>query len=208
MEKAILGKKIGMTQVFNEEGKAIPVTVIEAKPNVVIQKKTVENDGYASIQVGYEDIADHKTNKPLKGHFKKAQQKPKKYLREFRLDNIDSYEVGQQINVDIFKPGEIVDVTGNSKGKGFAGAIKRWNFNRGPMGHGSMYHRRPGSLGATAPARVFKGRKLPGRMGNQRVTVQNLQVVKVDTEKNLLLVKGAVPGAKNALLIIRNAVKG
>lgn len=208
MEKAILGKKIGMTQIFSEDGKAIPVTVIEAKPNVVIQKKTVENDGYAAIQVGYEDVPEHKVNKPLLGHFRKAQQKPKKYLREFRLENADSYEIGQQIKADIFKPGETVDVIGISKGKGFAGAVKRWNFNRGPMGHGSMYHRRPGSLGATAPARVFKGRKLPGHMGNERVTVQNLKVVKVDTDKNLILVKGAVPGANNALLLIRNAVKG
>lgn len=207
MEKAILGKKIGMTQIFNEEGKAIPVTVIESKPCVVVQKKNLETDGYNAIQVGFGDVKEKRVSKPIKGHFKKAQLKPMKYLREFRLDNIDNYKVGQEINVDTFKPGDRVDVTGISKGKGFAGGVKRWHFNRGPMGHGSMYHRRPGSLGATDPARVFKGRKLPGRMGGERVTVQNLEVIKVYPDRNLMLVKGAVPGTKNSLLLIKDTVK-
>jgi len=207
MEKAILGKKIGMTQIFDEEGKAIPVTVIESKPCVVVQKKNLETDGYNAIQVGFGDVKEKRVGKPIKGHFKKAQLKPMKYLREFRLDNIDNYKVGQEINVDTFKPGDRVDVTGISKGKGFAGSVKRWHFNRGPMGHGSMYHRRPGSLGATDPARVFKGRKLPGRMGGERVTVQNLEVIKVYPDRNLMLVKGAVPGTKNSLLLIKDTVK-
>ncbi|QSQ08967.1 50S ribosomal protein L3 [Koleobacter methoxysyntrophicus] len=207
MEKAILGKKIGMTQIFDEEGKAIPVTVIESKPCVVVQKKNLETDGYNAIQVGFGDVKEKRVSKPIKGHFKKAQLKPMKYLREFRLDNIDNYKVGQEINVDTFKPGDRVDVTGISKGKGFAGGVKRWHFNRGPMGHGSMYHRRPGSLGATDPARVFKGRKLPGRMGGERVTVQNLEVIKVYPDRNLMLVKGAVPGTKNSLLLIKDTVK-
>ncbi|NPV44207.1 MAG: 50S ribosomal protein L3 [Firmicutes bacterium] len=207
MEKAILGKKIGMTQIFDEEGKAIPVTVIESKPCVVVQKKNLETDGYNAIQVGFGDVKEKRVSKPIKGHFKKAQLKPMKYLREFRLDNIDNYKVGQEINVDTFKPGDRVDVTGISKGKGFAGGVKRWHFNRGPMGHGSMYHRRPGSLGATDPARVFKGRKLPGRMGGERVTVQNLEVIKVYPDRNLMLIKGAVPGTKNSLLLIKDTVK-
>lgn len=207
MEKAVLGKKIGMTQIFDEEGKAIPVTVIESKPCVVVQKKNLETDGYNAIQVGFGDVKEKRVSKPIKGHFKKAQLKPMKYLREFRLDNIDNYKVGQEINVDTFKPGDRVDVTGISKGKGFAGGVKRWHFNRGPMGHGSMYHRRPGSLGATDPARVFKGRKLPGRMGGERVTVQNLEVIKVYPDRNLMLVKGAVPGTKNSLLLIKDTVK-
>ncbi|MDI3533700.1 MAG: large subunit ribosomal protein [Thermosediminibacterales bacterium] len=207
MEKAILATKIGMTQIFDENGEVIPVTVVEAKPCVVVQKKLEETDGYKAIKVGYGEVKPNKVNKPIKGQFDKAKVSPRKYLREFRVDDVDKYEIGQEIKVDIFKPGERVDVSGISKGKGFAGAIKRWNFNRGPMGHGSMYHRRPGSLGATDPARVFKGRKLPGRMGGKKVTVQNLEVVKVDPEKNLMLIKGAVPGAKKALLLIKNTVK-
>lgn len=207
MEKAILGTKIGMTQIFDENGEVIPVTVVEAKPCVVVQKKLEETDGYKAIKVGYGEVKPNKVNKPIKGQFDKAKVSPRKYLREFRVDDVDKYEIGQEIKVDIFKPGERVDVSGISKGKGFAGAIKRWNFNRGPMGHGSMYHRRPGSLGATDPARVFKGRKLPGRMGGEKVTVQNLEIVKVDPEKNLMLIKGAVPGAKKALLLIKNTVK-
>jgi len=204
MAKGILGKKIGMTQIFDEEGQAIPVTVIEAKPNVVVQKKTVEIDGYNAIQIGFEDIKEHKLNKPLLGHFKKVGVSPKRYLKEIRTEDVEKYEVGQEIKVDIFKKGEKVDVVGTSKGKGFAGAIKRWNFSRGPMSHGSRYHRRPGSLGSTDPARVFKGRKLPGRMGGERVTIRNLEIVKVDPEKNMLLIKGSVPGPKKGLVLIKN----
>ncbi|WAM34642.1 50S ribosomal protein L3 [Caldicellulosiruptor morganii] len=208
MTKGILGKKIGMTQVFDETGKVIPVTVIEAGPCVVVRKKTVEKDGYSAIQVGFEDIKENKLNKPLKGHFAKHGVKPKRYLRELRLKDADKYEVGQEIRVDIFSPGERVDVTGISKAKGFQGVIKRHGQQRGPMSHGSMYHRRVGSMGSnTFPARTFPGKKMPGRMGGERVTVLNLQVVKVDPERNLLLVKGSVPGNKNSLLIIRDSVK-
>ncbi|ADL42148.1 50S ribosomal protein L3 [Caldicellulosiruptor obsidiansis OB47] len=208
MTKGILGKKIGMTQVFDEEGRVIPVTVIEAGPCVVVQKKTVEKDGYSAIQVGFEDIKESKLNKPLRGHFAKHGVKPKRYLRELRLKDADKYEVGQEIRVDIFQPGERVDVTGISKAKGFQGVIKRHGQQRGPMSHGSMYHRRVGSMGSnTFPARTFPGKKMPGRMGGERVTVLNLQVVKVDPDRNLLLVKGSVPGNKNSLLIIRDSVK-
>jgi large subunit ribosomal protein L3 len=207
MEKAILGKKLGMTQVFTNEGEVVPVTVIEAGPCVVVQKKTVETDGYEAIQLGFNDVAERKLNKPKQGHFKKANVAPKKYLAEFRLRDISSYEVGQEIKADVFAEGEFIDVTGTSKGKGFAGAIKRHNQGRGPMSHGSRYHRGPGSLGAIQPARVFKGQTLPGRMGGERVTVQNLQVVKVDAERNLILVKGAVPGAKGSLVSIKDSVK-
>ncbi|GAW90910.1 50S ribosomal protein L3 [Calderihabitans maritimus] len=206
-KKGILGRKLGMTQIFNEEGHAVPVTVIEAGPCVVIQKKTTAVDGYDAVQLGFIPKKEKAVNKPLRGHFAKAGVKPFKYLREFRVDNIDEYEVGQEIKVDIFNPGEKVDVVGTSKGKGFAGGIKRHGFHRGPMSHGSKYHRRPGALGAKGPARVFKGRKLPGRAGGERVTVQNLEVVKTDPEKNLLLVKGAVPGPKKGLVMIKSAVK-
>lgn len=207
MEKAILGKKIGMTQVFTKEGEVVPVTVIEAGPCVVVQKKTVETDGYEAIQLGFGDVSERKLNKPQQGHFKKANVAPKKYLAEFRLEDISSYEVGQEIKANIFAEGEFVDVTGTSKGKGFAGAIKRHNQGRGPMSHGSRYHRGPGSLGSIQPARVFKGQTLPGRMGGERVTVQNLQVVKVDPERNLILVKGAIPGTKGSLVSIKDSVK-
>ncbi|AVX21807.1 MAG: 50S ribosomal protein L3 [Bacillota bacterium] len=207
MAKGILGRKVGMTQLFTEDGKLIPVTVIEAGPCVVVQKKTVETDGYNAIQVAFGDVKETRVNKPLKGHFAKAGVQPKRYVREFRVDNVDEYQVGQEIFADIFAEGEAVDVTGISKGKGFAGAIKRHGFARGPMAHGSKYHRRVGSLGAKGPARVFKGRPLPGRMGGERVTVQNLQVVKVDRERNLLVIKGSVPGNKNSLLIIKPSVK-
>ncbi|MEW9082985.1 50S ribosomal protein L3 [Caldanaerobacter subterraneus] len=208
MKKGILGKKHGMTQIFDEKGEVIPVTVIEAGPCVVVQKKTVEKDGYNAIQVGFGDISEKKLNKPLLGHFKKAGVSPKRYLREFRLDDISGYEVGTEIKVDIFKPGDRVDVTGISKGKGFAGVIKRYGARRGPMSHGSKYHRRVGSMGATTdPGRTFKGKKMPGRMGSDRVTIQNLEVVKVDPELNLLVVKGSVPGPKGSLLIIRDSVK-
>lgn len=208
MKKAILGKKVGMTQVFDADGRALPVTVIEVTPNVVVQKKTVENDGYASIQVGFEDIAEKKVNKPAKGHFAKAKVSAKRYLKELRLEDSASYEVKQEIKADIFAVGDKVDVSGVSKGKGFAGAIKRHNFHRGPMGHGSKYHRSAGSMGASSdPSRTFKGKKLPGHMGAVNTTVQNLEVVKVDVEKNVILVKGGVPGIKGSLVMIKNSVK-
>jgi len=207
MAKGILGKKLGMTQIFTDEGKVVPVTVIEAGPCVVVQKKTVETDGYNAIQVGFDEKRVNLVNKPAKGHFAKANVKPLRYLKEFRVEDAGQYEVGQQINADVFEAGEFVDVVGTSKGKGFAGGIKRHGFQRGPMAHGSKYHRRPGSLGAKGPARVFKGRKLPGRTGGERVTVQNLEVVKIDLERNLLVVKGAVPGPKNSLLMVKSSVK-
>lgn len=207
VKKGILGTKVGMTQVFDENGQAIPVTVIEAGPCVVLKKRTPELDGYSAIQVGYKEIKERKVNKPDKGQFAKANVKPTKWIREFKVEDVSAYEIGQKITVDIFQTGELVDVTGISKGKGFAGGIKRHGFHRGPMAHGSKYHRRPGSLGAKGPARVFKGRKLPGRSGGERVTVQNLEVVRVYPEKNIILIKGAVPGPRKGLLSIRNAVK-
>ena len=209
MAKGILGKKIGMTQVFDEEGRFIPVTVIEAGPCVVVQRKTRQRDGYDAIQVGFGEIKEKHTNKPIRGHFRKAEVQPKKYLREFRLDDGEDYQVGQQIDVSQFEAGEKVDVTATSRGKGFAGAVKRHGFGRGPMSHGSKYHRGPGSLSASSfPSRVFKGRKLPGRMGGQKVTVQSLQLVRVDKDRNLLLVKGAVPGPNGSLVTVRSSVKG
>ncbi len=207
ISKAILGKKLGMTQIFSDTGEALPVTLVEAGPCLVVQKKTVNNDGYSAIKVGYEDIKENRLNKPQKGQFTKNQLTFKRYMREFRIQDADKYNVGDEIKVDIFQPGEKVDVTGISKGKGFAGGIKRWNFKRGPMAHGSMYHRRPGSGGATDPARVFKGNKRPGHLGAEKSTVQNLEVVKVDPEKNLLMIKGSVPGPKKSLLFIKNTVK-
>lgn len=207
MSNGILGKKVGMTQVFTEEGKLIPVTVVEAGPCYVVQKKTVATDGYNAIQVGFNELREKLSNKPAKGHFQKANLKPLRWVREFRVDNVDAYEVGQEIKADVFTAGEAVDVVGISKGKGFQGMIKRHNGHRGPMKHGSKYHRRTGSLGAKGPARVFKGRLLPGRMGGDRVTVQNLQIVRVDADKNMILVKGAVPGAKKGLLILTPSVK-
>ena len=207
MPKGILGRKLGMTQVFGDDGEVIPVTAIEAGPCVVVQKKTKDNDGYTAIQLGFEDIRESLLTKPERGHFKRAHVKPKRYLREVRVKDDSPYDVGAEIKVDIFNKGDRVDIVGTSLGKGFAGVIKRWNFRRGPMAHGSMYHRRVGSLGATDPARVFKGRKLPGRMGAKRVTIQNLEVVKVDPERNLLLVKGSVPGRRGGLLLVKEAVK-
>ncbi|QGG49185.1 50S ribosomal protein L3 [Heliorestis convoluta] len=207
LRKGLLGKKIGMTQVFGDNGELVPVTVVEAGPCIVVQKKTVENDGYEAIQVGYGDVREKLVNKPKKGHLKKAGVKLLRHLREFKVENPGDYQVGQELKADIFAPGDVIDVVGTSKGKGFAGGIKRHNFHRGPMKHGSKYHRRPGSAGAKGPARIFKGRKMPGRMGGERVTVQNLTVVSVDSERNLLLIKGAVPGPKKTLLIIKNAVK-
>jgi len=209
-KKTILGRKLGMTQIFTEEGKVVPVTVIESGNNVVIRNKTVESDGYYAVQIGFGEIKEHRVNKPMKGHFAKVGVKPVKYVREMRLDNASEYNAGDVIGVDIFSEGELVDVTGTSKGKGFAGGIKRHNFARGPMGHGSKSHREPGSTGAmiSGPGgRVLKGKKLPGRMGGQRVTVQRLSVVRVDKERNLLLIKGAVPGPKKGLVIVKNTVK-
>lgn len=207
MTKGILGRKIGMTQVFADNGNLIPVTVVEAAANVVLQKKSVESDGYVAVQVGFEDKREKLANKPEKGHVAKANTAPKRFVREFRGDDLAGYEVGQEVKVEIFTAGDVVDVTGISKGKGFQGSIKRHGQSRGPMAHGSRYHRRPGSMGPVAPNRVFKGKALPGRMGGEQVTVQNLEIVKVDTERNLLLIKGNVPGAKKALLKIKFAVK-
>lgn len=207
MQKAILGKKVGMTQVFTPEGKVIPVTVIEAGPCVVVQKKTKEVDGYEAIQLGFGAVKEKHVTKPMAGHFKKAELDPKKYVREMRLDDVASYEVGQEIKADLFAEGEWVDISGTSRGKGFAGAIKRHGYSRGPTTHGSHYHRGPGSMGAVDAARVWKGRKLPGRMGGLNVTVQKLQVVKVDTDRNLLLVRGAVPGPRKGLVTLKNTVK-
>lgn len=207
LSKALMGTKVGMTQIFDENDRAIPVTVVESGPNVVLQKKVAETDGYNALQLGFANIREKLVNKPETGHFQKAKVKPLRYVKEFRLDNVDDYEIGFEFNVDLFAPGDIVDVVGTSKGKGFAGAVKRWNMARGSMGHGSKYHRRPGSLGAKGPARVFKGRKMPGRLGGERVTVQCLQIVKVYPEKNLILIKGAIPGPRKGLVIIKNSVK-
>ncbi|MGA9226302.1 MAG: 50S ribosomal protein L3 [Mesobacillus sp.] len=207
MTKGILGRKIGMTQVFAENGDLIPVTVVEAAPNVVLQVKSVETDGYEAVQLGFEDKREKLSNKPEKGHVGKANTAPKRFVKEINGVNLAEYEVGQEVKVDIFAEGEMVDVTGISKGKGFQGVIKRHGQSRGPMAHGSRYHRRPGSMGPVAPNRVFKGKLLPGRMGGEQITVQNLQIVKVDIERNLLLIKGNVPGARKALLKIKGAVK-
>lgn len=207
MTKGILGRKIGMTQVFAENDELIPVTVIAANPNVVLQKKTTETDGYNAIQLGFEDKREKLTNKPEQGHTAKASTTPKRFIREIRDADVDGLEVGQEVKVDVFATGEIVDVTGISKGKGFQGVIKRHGQSRGPMSHGSRYHRRPGSMGPVAPNRVFKGKKLAGRMGGDQVTIQNLEIVQVDTERNLLLVKGNVPGAKKSLVVVQGAVK-
>jgi large subunit ribosomal protein L3 len=207
MEKGILGRKIGMTQVFLPDGAAVPVTVIEAGPCVVVQKKTPAVDGYSAIQVGFGSKREKNFNKPLKGHFARSGVKERRFLKELRLNDITPYEVGQEIKADIFTPGDRCDVTGISKGRGFAGGIKRHGFKRGPMSHGSKYHRRPGSLGAKGPARVFKGRKLPGHYGAERVTVQNLKVVQVDAAKNLLVLKGAVPGVRQGLLLIKSSLE-
>ena len=208
MKKALIGKKLGMTQIFDENGVVIPVTVIEAGPCVVAQVKTLENDGYEAVQLGFGEVKENKINKPVKGHFAKANVTAKKHLREFRLDSIEGIKVGDELRADVFVAGDKIDVQGTSKGKGFQGVIKRHGQHRGPMGHGSMYHRRPGSMGPTStPGRVFKGKKLPGHMGHVTVTIQNLDVVKVDMDKNVILVKGSVPGAKGAILKIKSAVK-
>lgn len=210
MAKAIIGKKIGMTQIFTAEGKVIPVTVLEAGNTVVLQNRTIENDGYNSVQLGFGTVKDKHVTKPMKGHFEKAGVKPVKFIRELRLSDPSEYTVGQSVGVDTFAEGDLVDVTGVSKGKGFAGGIKRHNFRRGPMGHGSKSHREPGSIGprmSGGGGKVFKGKKLPGRMGGQQVTVQRLAVVRVDEARNLLLIKGAIPGPKGGFIVIKNTVK-
>ena len=205
--KAIIGKKIGMTQIFDENGYVIPVTAIEAGPCVVAQVKSEETDGYNAIQLGFGEVKDKHINKPEKGHFAKSKLTAKKHLREFRVCSVD-VKVGDEVKADVFTAGDKVDVQGTTKGKGFQGVIKRHGQHRGPMGHGSMYHRRPGSMGATStPGRVFKGKKLPGHMGVETVTIQNLDVVRVDMDKNVLLVKGSVPGPKGAILKIKATVK-
>ena len=209
MEKAIIGKKIGMTQVFNADGKVVPVTVVEAGPCTVIQKKTVEKDGYEAVQVGFAPLKDKHTTKPLKGHFAKAGAEAKKYLREFRLSDTSALNLNDEIRADIFAEADKVDVIGISKGKGYAGVIKRHNASRLKETHGTgPVHRHPGSMGAcSTPSRVLKGKKLPGHMGVDRVTVLNLEIVKVDAERNILLIKGAIPGAKGGIVTVRNAVK-
>src|SRR5690625_1377723 len=208
MTKGILGRKVGMTQIFLENGELIPVTVVQAEPNIVLQKKTIETDGYEAIQVGFYDKKESRSNQAEKGHAEKANTTPKRYVREFRNAKIDEYEVGQEISVEAFEIGDKIDVTGTSKGKGFQGSIKRHNYARGPMSHGSRFHRAGGSMGSVDASRVLKGKALPGQMGAEQVTVQNLEVVKVDGEKNLLLIKGNIPGAKKSLVKITSAVKG
>ena len=205
--KGILGRKIGMTQIFTEAGEVVPVTVVEAGPVVVTQVKTIENDGYNAVQVGFVDAKEKSLNKPQKGHLAAANTL-KKHLKEFRVEAVDAYTVGQEIKADVFAAGEMIDVTGISKGKGFQGPIKRHGQSRGPESHGSRYHRRPGSMGACSyPGRVFKNKKLAGHMGSVKVTVQNLEVVRVDADKNFILVKGAIPGAKGSVVTLKEAVK-
>jgi large subunit ribosomal protein L3 len=205
--KGILGKKLGMTQLFTPEGNVVPVTVIQAGPCVVLQKKDVDNDGYESIQIGFDDVKASRIIKPELGHAKKAGATPKRYVKEIRAIQLGDYEVGQELKADLFTEGEFVDVTGTSKGKGFQGNIKRHNQSTGPMAHGSRYHRGPGSMGSIQANRVPKGKKLPGHMGNETVTLQNLQIIKVDAERNVLLVKGSIPGPKNSYVSVKSAVK-
>ena len=208
MQKGLIGRKVGMTQIFDEEGKVIPVTAIEVGPCTVTQIKTVEQDGYTAVQLGFGEVKERKLNKPQLGHLSKNKLAPKKYLREFRLDSVEGMKVGDELKADVFAVGDKVDVQGTSKGKGFQGVIKRHGQHRGPMGHGSMYHRRPGSMGPTStPGRVFKGKKLPGHMGAQTISILNLEVVRVDLDKNVILVKGSVPGAKGAILKLKSSVK-
>ncbi len=208
MKKGLVGKKLGMTQLFDANGNVVPVTVIEAGPCVVAQKKTIENDGYEAIQIGFGDLKASKVNKPMKGHFAKGDVAPKKVLREFRLEDTSAINVGDIVKADIFQEGDSVDVRGTSKGKGYAGVVKRWNFGRLKESHGTgPVHRHGGSLGVIDPARVFKGKKMAGHLGNERVTVQNLSVVKVDAEKNIIAVKGAVPGPKGGIVVLFDSVK-
>jgi large subunit ribosomal protein L3 len=207
MAKGILGKKVGMTSIFDENGFLIPVTVIQVEPNIVLQKKTAETDGYEAVQLGFDDLRASRVTKPSTGHAAKAQTTPKRFVREIRGSDMKDYEVGQEVKADIFAPGEYVDVSGTSKGKGFQGPIKRHNQHTGPMAHGSGYHRRPGSMGSIDAARVFKGKKLAGHMGRVSITIQNLQVVKVDTDKNIILIKGNVPGSKKSFVEIMSSIK-
>lgn len=208
MQKAILATKVGMTQIFNENGVLTPVTVLQAGPCVVTQVKTVENDGYKAVQVGFGDVREKLLNKPKKGHFAKTGVAIKRYLKEFRFDNAEEYAVGQEIKADIFAEGDKVDATAKSKGKGFQGAIKRHNQSRGPMAHGSKFHRHAGSNGsASDPSKVFKGKKMPGQMGAVKVTTQNLEIVRIDVDNNLILVKGAVPGPKKSTVMLKESVK-
>ena len=208
MNKGLIGKKLGMTQIFSDDGRRIPVTVVEAGPCVVLQKKTVVKDGYNAIQIGFEQKEAAKSARPLVGHCKAAGQGVFSHLRELRISDVDRYNVGDQINADIFAPGDIIDVTGTSIGKGFQGVMKRWGFKGGRSSHGSRFHRAPGSIGCSAtPSRVFKNKKMPGQMGNTTVTVQKLQVVRVDASDNLLMIKGAIPGSTNALVLIKDSVK-
>jgi large subunit ribosomal protein L3 len=207
MTKAILARKVGMTQVYDENGRVIPVTVLEAGPCRVVQVKNMDTDGYNSIQLGFVDKKEQRVNRPMTGHFKKAKLKPLRYLREFKVEDSGQFKTGQEIKADSFAAGDYVDISAISRGKGFAGSIKKMGFSRGPKTHGSHYHRGPGSLGSVAPARVFKGRRLPGRMGGWRRTIQNLVVVDADAEKNILLVKGSVPGPRGSLLEIKESVK-
>ncbi|OPJ60628.1 50S ribosomal protein L3 [Clostridium oryzae] len=208
MKKAIIGRKVGMTQIFDENGKIIPVTVVEAGPCVVVQKKTTDKEGYDAIQVGYGDVREKLVNKPAKGHFTKAGVTVKRFVKELRLEDISAYEIGQEIKADVFAAGDRVDVSGVSKGKGFQGTIKRWNGNRGPMSHGSKFHRAVGSMGASSdPSRTFKNKKMPGHMGNVNTTALNLEVVKVMPEKNVILIKGGIPGPNKGIVVIRNTVK-
>lgn len=206
--KGIMGKKLGMTQIFGETGELVAVTVIEATPNVVVQKKTVDKEGYDAVQLGFEPIREKLANKPKRGHFEKAGAKPMRFLREFKDDSFQALDLGSEVKVDIFEEGSFVDITGISKGKGTQGVIKRHGFQRGRESHGSKFHRMPGGLSAgTYPGRVFKGKRMEGRMGNEKVTVQNLEIVRVDADKNLLLVKGAVPGARNGMVLVKAALK-
>ncbi len=207
MAKGILGRKLGMTQIFDEDGLVIPVTIVEATPNVVMQKRSVETDGYTAVQLGFDDKKEKRTIKPERGHANKANTNVKRFVREFREDEMQNFELGAEVKVDIFNNGELIDVTATTKGKGFQGAIKRHGQSRGPETHGSHYHRRVGSMGAIIN-KVFKGKKLPGHMGHKKRTVQNLEIVKVDAERNLLLVKGCIPGAKKAYVVVRSSVKG
>ena len=209
MNKAIIGKKLGMSQIFAPDGKVIPVTVVLAGPCPVVQKKTVEKDGYAALQVAFEDTKESRVNKPVAGQFKKANVAVKRFLRELRLENVDSYEIGQEIKCDVFAEGDHVDVVGTTKGRGFSGTIQRWNTARGPMAHGSGYHRGVGSLSSNSdPSRVFKNKKMPGQYGSERVTIQNLEIARVDADRNLLLIKGGIPGAKGSLVVVKQSIKG
>lgn len=208
MKKAIIGKKVGMTQIFDENGRVIPVTVVEAGPCVVVQKKTVETDGYDAIQVGFGELREKLVNKPRKGHFAKAGVSLRRTLKEFTMEDVANYNVGDEIKVDTFEIGDKVDVSGVSKGKGFQGTIKRWNASRGPMSHGSKFHRAPGSMGAASdPSRTFKNKRMPGHMGAKNTTVLNLEVVKIMPEKNIILIKGGIPGPNKGTVVIRNSVK-